>query len=143
MIVPLIESGYLVESAEDGWAAWQALNTGSYHLLVTDNDMPGLYGVELLRKMRFAGMTLPVILATATLPEKDHAESACLIAHSTLLKPYTARELLRRVNEIPVVRDLNAVSHNESLEVIPRGSKDRRSRKYFPEDSLSQKVFHS
>ena len=36
----LLGSGYEVDAAADGAAAWQALNTDSYDLLITDNNMP-------------------------------------------------------------------------------------------------------
>src|SRR5687767_9307408 len=54
--------GYLVDAAEDGEAAWHALNSGRYDLLVTDNDMPKVSGVELIKKVRAARMALPVIM---------------------------------------------------------------------------------
>ena len=64
----LLGSGYEVDAAADGAAAWQALNTDGYDLLITDNSMPKLSGVELLKKLRGARMALPVIMATGTLP---------------------------------------------------------------------------
>jgi len=60
----LIHSGYHVNAAADGAAAWQALNTDRYDLLITDNNLPKVSGVELLKKVRAARMALPVIMAT-------------------------------------------------------------------------------
>src|SRR5689334_19643597 len=40
-------SGYDVDTAEDGEAGWNALQTKNYDLLITDNNMPKLTGVEL------------------------------------------------------------------------------------------------
>lgn len=45
----LMRVGYEVDATEDGQAAWQALNAGSYDLLITDNNMPKVTGVELLQ----------------------------------------------------------------------------------------------
>src|SRR5450759_780416 len=59
----LTRSGYEVDAAEDGAAAWVALNGDSYDLMITDNGMPKLTGIELLRKLRAARMELPVIMA--------------------------------------------------------------------------------
>ena len=42
----LSRSGYEVDTSEDGAAAWQALNTDSYDLMITDHNMPKLTGVE-------------------------------------------------------------------------------------------------
>ena len=66
----LSQSGYEVDAAEDGAAAWEALSADSYDLLITDNNMPKVSGVELLRKMRAARMAVPVIMATGTVPQK-------------------------------------------------------------------------
>src|ERR1700720_4218278 len=58
----LIRSGYEVDAAADGAAAWRALNSDSYDLLITDPNVPELTGVELLKKLRAARMSLPVIM---------------------------------------------------------------------------------
>ena len=65
----LICSGYQVDAAEDGAVAWDALQLKKYDLIVTDNDMPRVTGVELIQKVQAAGMALPVIMATGALPE--------------------------------------------------------------------------
>ena len=57
----LLRSGYEVDTAADGVAAWQSLNTDSYDLLITDNNMPKVSGVELLKQLHGARMALPVI----------------------------------------------------------------------------------
>ena len=45
----LMESGFQVDAAEDGVAAWQALNTSRYDLMITDNNMPIVTGLELIK----------------------------------------------------------------------------------------------
>jgi two-component system OmpR family response regulator len=95
----LIQFGYHVDAAEDGAAGWEALQLKSYDLLVTDNNMPKVSGVELLMKLRAARMALPVIMATATLPKKDLTRYPWLQAAITLPKPYTVDELLGTVKE--------------------------------------------
>jgi len=42
-------SGFQVDTAVDGAAGWDALHTSSYDLLITDNNMPKLSGVELVQ----------------------------------------------------------------------------------------------
>lgn len=56
----LTGAGYQVDTVEDGAVGWQALQTDRYNLLVTDNSMPNLSGIELIRKLRAARMNLPV-----------------------------------------------------------------------------------
>jgi CheY-like chemotaxis protein len=96
----LIQFGYHVDAVEDGAAGWEALQLESYDLLVTDNNMPKVPGVELLMKLRAARMALPVIMATATLPKKDLTRYPWLQPVVTLPKPYTVDELLGTVEEV-------------------------------------------
>jgi DNA-binding response OmpR family regulator len=96
----LIDSGYDVDAAADGAAAWQALQTKAFNLLITDNNMPKVSGVELLKKLRAARMALPVIMATGTLPIWDLAPHPCPLPAAILLKPYTIEELLGTVTKV-------------------------------------------
>jgi DNA-binding response OmpR family regulator len=96
----LTHSGYEVDAAEDGAVAWQALNTDCYDLMIVDNNMPNVTGLELLKKLRAARMALPVIMATGTLPTHEFALSPWLIPDATLLKPFTCDELLGKVKAV-------------------------------------------
>jgi DNA-binding response OmpR family regulator len=96
----LLHSGYEVDAAEDGEAAWQALNTDSYDLLITDHNMPKVTGVELVKKLRAAHMALPVILATGAMPTEELNRHPWLRIEATLLKPFTIAMLLRTVREV-------------------------------------------
>lgn len=64
----LSQAGYAVSSATDGEEGWAALRTGNFQLLLTDNRMPRLTGIDMVRRLRAAGFTLPVIFASGTLP---------------------------------------------------------------------------
>ena len=59
----LIDAGYQVDVAEDGASAGGALQRHNYDLLITDQFLPKVSGVELLKKIHVARMTLPVIMA--------------------------------------------------------------------------------
>ena len=67
----LERNGHHVETAENGEAAWQALQDGNYDLLVTDNLMPGISGLALVRQLRRASLTLPVVMVSGTLQSLD------------------------------------------------------------------------
>ncbi len=96
----LIDAGYQVDVAEDGAAAWDALQLQSYDLLITDQFLPKVSGVELLKKIHVARMTLPVIMATGILPTWEFALHPCL-QHVTMLRmPYTIDKLLCMVKSI-------------------------------------------
>jgi DNA-binding response OmpR family regulator len=93
-------SGYHVDAAEDGAAAWDALQLNRYDLVVTDNQMPRVTGVELIQKLQDARMDLPVIMATGTLPDEQPARYTSLQPVITLLKPYSFHQLLDAVKEV-------------------------------------------
>ena len=113
--VVLIQSGYQVDVAEDGAAAWEALNTDRYDLLITDHNMPKVTGVELLQKLHGAHITVPVIMATGSFPHDEFAESPWLQPATTLLKPYSVEKLLGAVKAILHGRgDTTEGSQNQS-----------------------------
>jgi DNA-binding response OmpR family regulator len=101
----LIQFGYAVDAAEDGAAAWRALHLADFDLMVTDNEMPKISGVELLKKMRAARMDLPVIMATAVPPITEFARCPWLQPAAVLCKPYTVDELVGTVREVLRVSD--------------------------------------
>jgi DNA-binding response OmpR family regulator len=96
----LKRSGYDVDGAEDGAAAWDAFQLNRYDLLVTDNNMPRVSGFELLKKLQAAGMVMPVIMATGELPEEEFTQYPWLRPGAILLKPYTIAELLETVKQV-------------------------------------------
>jgi DNA-binding response OmpR family regulator len=96
----LARAGYKIDTAADGEQGWGALCATDYDLLLTDNDMPGLTGVELVARLRRAGMTLPVIIASGStgLPEDDDGKRLGLSA--VLHKPLTSDELVGAVRQV-------------------------------------------
>ncbi|HTI99575.1 MAG TPA: response regulator [Dongiaceae bacterium] len=93
----LVQLGCRVDTAADGAAAWAALQRTRYDLLVTDNNMPKMTGVELLHKLHAARLAVPVIMATGILPREEFDRSPWIKPAAVLLKPYTITELLRAV----------------------------------------------
>ncbi len=97
----LLRVGYQVDSAEDGEIGLEMLQAmrhtpNPYVLLITDNNMPKMSGVDLIQKARSEGLALPIILATGTPPM--NMESLQLAA--ILLKPFTVDHLVRMVENI-------------------------------------------
>jgi DNA-binding NtrC family response regulator len=96
----LMRAGYEVDVAEDGAVAWQALNAGRYDLLITDNSMPKVTGVELLAKIHATGMALPTILVTSDVPEHEFIHRPEIRPGAILLKPYLITRLLETVKRM-------------------------------------------
>jgi two-component system, chemotaxis family, chemotaxis protein CheY len=96
----LLHSGYHVDVAENGAAAWDALQLNSYDLLVTDDNMCRLTGIGLVKKLHAARMTLPVILVSRAMPTEELNRHPWLQIPAKLLKPFSTLELLRTVRHV-------------------------------------------
>lgn len=98
----LSRAGFFVDAAADGEAGWQALGSGHYDLVVTDNDMPRLTGLQLVTRLRRAGRTLPVIVASGSLEIGEVEDYPHLALSAVFHKPFSFAELVsaaRRVLE--------------------------------------------
>jgi DNA-binding response OmpR family regulator len=86
-----------VDMAEDGVAAWKLLGKNDYNLMITDNRMPRMSGVELLKKLYVNRRFVPTIMATGTMPDEQATSQPWFQGVTTLIKPYTLEELLAAV----------------------------------------------
>jgi len=96
----LARPGYHVDAAEDGAVGWEALQVNRYNLLITENDMPRLTGVDLVRKLHSARMGLPIIMAAERLPTDELARNPLLQLAATLSKPFYISQLLETVKTV-------------------------------------------
>lgn len=90
------QMGFAVDTAEDGVEGWEKLNRRDYDLMITDNNMPRLTGLELVEMIRSANMFLPVILASGG---TSHVDPALQIS-AVLPKPFYTDQLLKIVREV-------------------------------------------
>ncbi|MEO6035267.1 MAG: response regulator [Verrucomicrobiota bacterium] len=96
----LARFGFEVDVAEDGDDAWEILQQGGYDLLITDNNMPRMSGLDLLKKLHAARMDLPFIMATGAVPLEEFIRYPWIVPAATLLKPYSISELFETVEKI-------------------------------------------
>ena len=99
-VAMLVGSGYDVEAVKDGADGWEALQAGNYDLVITDNKMPRMTGIEMIEKLRYAHMTVPVIMATGILPTHEFASKPWLKPEVMLEKPFSNDDLLGAVKKI-------------------------------------------
>ena len=93
----LAGAGFQVNAASDGQQAWEALLQEHYDLLVTDNEMPRLAGIQLIERIRDAGMSLPIIIASGTFSAERVRDYPLGQIAAVLPKPFRALELLNTV----------------------------------------------
>jgi DNA-binding response OmpR family regulator len=96
----LVGSGYDVEAAKDGAAGWEALQSDDYNLVITDNKMPRMTGIEMIGKLRSARKAVPVIMATGNLPVHEFARKPWLKPDATLERPFSVDDLLATVKKV-------------------------------------------
>ncbi len=91
--------GQRATAVADGRAMWQALDRGSFDLVVLDVMLPGDDGLTLCRDLR-AKSDLPIVMLTARGDETDRIVGLEMGADDYLPKPFSARELLARIKVI-------------------------------------------
>lgn len=93
-------SGYAVTEASDGAAGLQLASTSPADLVLLDLMLPKMDGLEVLQELRKVRPTLPVIVLTARGGEDDRVRGLRLGADDYVVKPFSARELLARVEAV-------------------------------------------
>jgi DNA-binding response OmpR family regulator len=89
--------GYEVIVAEDGEAALTAALAQNPDLILLDIMMPKMDGLEVCRRVREAGYTIPILMLTAKSQEIDVVRGLEVGADDYVTKPFSIRELLARV----------------------------------------------
>jgi DNA-binding response OmpR family regulator len=96
----LAEEHYIVDSVERGDDADIALRSGAYDLAILDWNLPGKSGLEICRRLRDRGSSLPVLFLTARDTEADRVHGLDTGADDYLVKPFEFDELLARLRAI-------------------------------------------
>jgi two-component system chemotaxis response regulator CheY len=88
--------------ADDGNTALPMLQSGGYDFLVSDWNMPGMTGIELLKAVRADAQLskLPVLMVTAESKREQIIEAAQAGVNGYVVKPFTAGTLEEKVNMI-------------------------------------------
>ncbi len=88
--------------ADDGNTALPMLQTGNFDFLVTDWNMPGMTGIELLKAVRADGnlVKLPVLMVTAESKREQIVEAAQAGVNGYVVKPFTAVTLEEKIGKI-------------------------------------------
>jgi two-component system alkaline phosphatase synthesis response regulator PhoP len=92
--------GYEVEEKESAFAALEPATTGSFDCFIFDVSMPGMSGVDLLRRVRDRGIKTPTMFLTALDSIDDKVAGFEAGADDYLGKPFNPRELEVRVKAL-------------------------------------------
>jgi len=88
--------------ADDGVTALPMLKNGDFDFLITDWNMPGMTGIDLLRAVRADDKlgTLPVLMVTAEAKRDQIIEAAQAGVNGYVVKPFTAQALQEKIAKI-------------------------------------------
>jgi two-component system KDP operon response regulator KdpE len=94
---PLLELGFQVAEASRGEEALQLLRATACDAVLLDVNMPGIGGIETLRRIRAFAPRLPILMLTVRDQEEEKVEALDLGADDYVTKPFSTRELIARI----------------------------------------------
>jgi Response regulator containing CheY-like receiver, AAA-type ATPase, and DNA-binding domains len=109
--------GFETDTADSGEKALEKLRAGRYDMMISDVRMPGLSGLETLRRARKEYATLPVLLVTAFTDVKDAVAAMRDGALNYLAKPIDLDELLVSVQQATGVAESISLKYNEDKQL--------------------------
>ncbi|QQG52943.1 MAG: response regulator transcription factor [Candidatus Falkowbacteria bacterium] len=96
----LSAKSFLVEDASDGERGAFMARTGNYDLIILDNSLPKMSGLEILKEIRQEKKYLPVIMLTVKAELDDKKTAFDLGADDYLSKPFLLEELIMRIEAL-------------------------------------------
>jgi signal transduction histidine kinase len=125
----LLATKYDVEAVADGESALAAMSREKFDLVLSDVMMPKLDGFGLLKALRAdeKTRTIPVILLSARAGEESQVEGMGAGADDYLIKPFSARELMARVEAHLHLQRVRRESEEAVLQLMAREQKARAS----------------
>lgn len=95
----LAQQGFLLETAEDGEQALELLKEKEFDIVLLDIEMPGLNGIETLKRIRknYLKKDLPVLMVTANDQSSEIIQAFDLGANDYVVKPLDVPVLFARI----------------------------------------------
>jgi len=112
---PLVELGFQVVDVSRGEEALQMLRAGGFDVVLLDVNMPGIGGIETLRRIRAMSPRLPILMLTVRDAEEEKVEALELGADDYVTKPFSTRELIARIRT--AVRRVQAPARAEDAPI--------------------------
>lgn len=96
----LRQGGYAVDKVNGGTDADHAAKTCNYDLVILDLGLPGMDGLDVLKKIRERGQAVPILILTARDSLQDRVKGLDLGANDYLTKPFDLLELEARIRAL-------------------------------------------
>lgn len=118
----LRDLGCAVTIAADGHAGLAESQSKSWDLVILDIMLPGVDGLEILRRLRARSMTTPVLMLTSKSTELDRVLGLEMGADDYLTKPFSIMELVARVKAVFRRVDAAQATATEAAKVLEFGA---------------------
>lgn len=112
---PLLDLGFQVGEASRGEEALQLLRSSVFDAVLLDINMPGIGGIETLRRIRAFAPRLPILMLTVRDGEEEKVEALELGADDYVTKPFSTRELIARIRT--AIRRVHAPARAEDAPI--------------------------
>lgn len=112
---PLMELGFEVSEAPRGEMALDVLRSQNFDAILLDVNMPGIGGIETLRRLRVFAPRLPVLMLTVRDSENEKVQALEMGADDYITKPFGVRELVARIRA--TVRRAQTPAHPEDAPI--------------------------
>ena len=112
---PLVELGFDVVEVSRGEMALDLLRTENFDAVLLDINMPGIGGIETLRRIRVFAPRLPVLMLTVRDGEDEKVHALELGADDYVTKPFGIRELVARIRA--AIRRVHAPARAEDAPI--------------------------
>jgi DNA-binding response OmpR family regulator len=99
LLTALELEGYEVDTAADGVEAYEKGGGGNYDLVILDQLMPGLLGLEIIDRWRQDGVEVPVIMLSGVDDDRTAVGSLEAGAIDFVRKPFRLPELMARIKQ--------------------------------------------
>ena len=119
--IELEYEGYEIGKAMDGIDALELYHSRTWDLILLDVMLPGISGIELLRRIRAKEAITPVILLTAKGSVEDKVSGLDLGANDYITKPFEIEELLARIRAVLRMRPTEPQKVEEDDEWLTAG----------------------
>ncbi|MBI6852750.1 response regulator [Pseudomonas cichorii] len=114
IVAGLNAQGLNVDRVASASAAYAMLDVAQFDVMILDLGLPDEDGISLLRRLRLAGQTIPVLILTARDDVDDRVKGLQAGADDYLLKPFDLRELYARLHTLVrrvAGRAVNLIEH--------------------------------
>jgi two-component system, OmpR family, response regulator len=119
-------AGYAVDHVDNGALADSALELHDYDLVILDLGLPRMSGLDVLKKLRSRGQTVPVLILTAADSTEQRVRGLDLGADDFMAKPFQLAELEARARAL-VRRSMGAASTTLQVGALIYDQQGRRA----------------